>query len=716
MTTRIWLATTVLLLLAPSAVEAATQLHTVRVAQGLSSPLFVTSPPGDTARVFIVERRGADNRGRVKILKNGTILPRAFLTTPVLSTGSEQGLLGLAFAPDYATSGRLYINYTRSDGTTIIERRLVSADPDTANAAGTTILSIPQPAANHNGGWLGFGPDGYLYVAMGDGGGAGDPGDRAQNLNSLLGKMLRLDVSGALYTSPPSNPFSGPTTGLDEIWAYGLRNPWRPSFDRFTGDLVIADVGQGAIEEINFAPSTSTGGENYGWRCYEGSNFYTESTTIPCGSCLAAGCPKVFPAHQYDHSGGRCSVTGGYVYRGCAIPDLQGQYFFADYCAGRIYSGRFSGGLLTGIADRTAEVAPGGGLAIGLITSFGEDARGEIYICDQDGEVYKIVPETPVAEADMPVLRRGTARGDTLGSTTPGNALLPGITAFADAGSRIRGVGYLKGAAIRECAAAAAGCLASRLRLWPFDIDVLACVDSVAGQLSRQLTFTNRSATSQALAYTDVITPHLNGNEDGATTTAPAGSGLSAKVALYDSFQPNMYIRHWGAASGSVAFTADVDTAAQVVARVAADAPLGGGTSAGPATVGLALGFDFGSVAPLASRTVTIYTVVQGSPPSGVEDTPPTAPRRVLEVGPVPFRADLTLDLTLTRAEAASVDVFDARGRLVRRLLRRTLPAGAHTLMWDGRDASNRRAPAGIYFVRYRDGRATEVRRAVLLR
>ncbi len=704
------------MLAAAHASNAATPLHTVLVAQGLSFPLFATSPTGDTARLFIVERRGADDRGRVKILKNGLILARPFLTTPVLATGTEQGLLGLAFAPDYATTGRLYIDYTRSDGTTIIERRVVSADPDSADAAGVTILSVAQPAANHNGGWLGFGPDGYLYVALGDGGGAGDPGDRAQDLNALLGKILRLDVSGATYVSPPTNPFSGATPGLDELWAYGLRNPWRPSFDRLTGDFIIADVGQNAIEEIDFAPSTSVGGENYGWRCYEGSSFFTESTTTPCGFCLAPDCPKVFPAYEYDHSGGRCSVTGGYVYRGCAIPDLQGQYFFADYCAGQIYSGVFSGGALTNVVNRTAELAPGGGLSIGLIPSFGEDARGEIYICDVDGEVYKIVPETAVAEADMPVMRRATAIGDTLGSTTPGNALLPGITAFADAGSRIRGAGYLKDAAIRECAEAGAGCIASRLRCWPFDVDLEACVDPAAGQLTRRFIFTNRSTTPQPLAYVDVITPRLNGDEDGASTEAPAASDRSAILVLYDSFQPTRYARHWGTASAGVSYSADIDSASQLVARVDADAPLGGGTSAGPAVVGLALGFDFGSVQAAAAETVTVYTVVQVDPPTAVAENFRDAPARRLHVGPVPFRSELRLALTLPRAGEASLDIYDVQGRLVRRLLHGALPAGSHRLLWDGRTEGGSHAPAGIYFIRYADASAAEVCRVALLK
>ena len=378
--------------LAHSAVsaQAVTLLTTVRVAQGLALPTFVTAAPGDTARLFIVEQRGSDARGRIRIVKHGVLLARPFLTTAPLSTGFEQGLLGLAFAPDFAVTGRFYINYTRADGTTILERHTVSADPDSANPAGTEILTVPQPFDNHNGGWLGFGPDGYLYVALGDGGSSGDPGDRAQNLNTRLGKILRIDVSGATFSIPPNNPFVG-VTGLDEIWAYGLRNPWRPAFDRATGDLVIADVGQNQLEEIDFQPASDPGGKNYGWRCYEGTAFFSESATIPCGSCLAAGCPKVPPAHEYSHTLGRCSVTGGYVYRGSAIPDHAGTYFFGDYCAGKIYSGSFVGDTLLFVRDRTAELAPGGGLSIESITSFGEDASGELYICDQGGEVFKIV-------------------------------------------------------------------------------------------------------------------------------------------------------------------------------------------------------------------------------------------------------------------------------------------------------------------------------------
>src|SRR5438093_7271723 len=332
--TRRLLILTFLIAAAAHEAGAATPLTTVRVASGLSLPLYVTTPPGDTTRLFIVEQRGpGSNRGRIRILKSGAVLATPFLTTGPLATGTEQGLLGLAFAPDYSTTGRFYINYTDSiGGTTVIERFTVSANPDVANPTGTRILTIPQPFENHNGGWIAFGPDGYLYFSTGDGGSGGAPDDRAQNLNVLLGKILRIDVSGATYTSPPSNPYFGATPGLDEIWAFGLRNPWRNSFDRKTQDLVIADVGQSQREEIDFAAAGTGAGANYGWRCFEGTLSYAASTTIPCGSCSAPGCPKVFPAYEYAHTLGRCSVTGGYIYRGCAIPDWNGVYFFADYC------------------------------------------------------------------------------------------------------------------------------------------------------------------------------------------------------------------------------------------------------------------------------------------------------------------------------------------------------------------------------------------------
>ena len=427
----------------PTPAGATTALSVERIATGLTRPVLATSPSGD-ARLFIVEQRGADQRGRIRIYKDGALLPTPFLTTAPLATGNEQGLLGLAFPPDFATSGVFYINYTSAGGagTTRLARHHVSVgNPDRADSLGEVFFSLTQPFTNHNGGWLGFGPDGYLYVAVGDGGDAGDPGDRAQNLNSHFGKLLRLDVSGATgYLSPATNPYVGVAGTLPEIWSFGLRNPFRCSFDRATGDLIIGDVGQLSWEEVDFAKAPERGrAANYGWKCWEGNHPYGTSTTTPCTSCTQTSC-FVFPAHEYDHSGGRCSITGGYVYRGCAIPDLQGTYFFGDYCSGQVYSGKFAGGVLTGVTDRATELALGTPYVIDQISSFGEDAAGEIYLCDLGGQVYKIVPRTGVAEADMAALSMLTSSGDVLGASAPGNAHLPGITPFADAGQRLEDV------------------------------------------------------------------------------------------------------------------------------------------------------------------------------------------------------------------------------------------------------------------------------------
>ncbi|HET9253228.1 MAG TPA: PQQ-dependent sugar dehydrogenase [Candidatus Eisenbacteria bacterium] len=402
-----WLLASAFLIAGPHG-AGAIPIKTIRVAQGLSMPLFVTAPPGDTARLFIVEQWGGDGRGRIRIVKNGTLLPTPFLTTGVLSTAFEQGLLGLAFAPDYASTGRFYIHYTNTSDDIVIARHTVSANPDIANPTGTILLTIPKNFDTHNGGWIAFGPGGYLYIATGDGGGIGDPSDNAQNRETLLGKILRIDVSGSTYTSPPTNPYAGAIPGRDEIWATGLRNPWRASFDRSTGDLIIADVGQAGYEEVNFAAS-GTAGANYGWRCYEGNHAYQFSTTNPCGSCTDPSCPMVAPAHEYFHSGGRCSITGGYVYRGYDIPDLRGTYFFGDYCTGEIWSGQFVGGVLTNVQSRNAELEPAG-ISIDNLSSFGEDARGEMYLCDIGGEVFKIVPVDPSDVEPTPMPARAELR------------------------------------------------------------------------------------------------------------------------------------------------------------------------------------------------------------------------------------------------------------------------------------------------------------------
>ena len=553
-------------------------------------------------------------------------------------------------------------------------------------------------------------------MALGDGGSGGDPGDRAQNINEPLGKILRFDVSGAGAVAAPGNPFAGAVPGLDEIWSFGLRNPWRCSIDRTTGDLVIGDVGQFNWEEIDFAPASAGRGPgwNYGWKCFEGNATYGISTTTPCGSCTAPGCDLKFPAHVYGHTSGRCSVTGGYVYRGCQIPDLQGSYFFADYCGNQIYSGKFAGGALTQVTDRTVELDPPGTFAIATVSSFGEDASGELYVCDlAGGEVFKIVPRNPVAEADMPVLRVPTVLGDTLGATTPGNALTPGIVPFADLGSRIRGVGYLKNAQLRGCSEANGNCLTSHLRLAPFDLDITSCVDPDSATLTRTFVLRNTGATAQSLAYVDVVAPYLNGDADRAYAVATPTGSASASLVLFDASNPTRYITQRGFATGA-AFSMDADSASVLVARVGADQPLANRPAVGPARAALALGFDFGSLAPAAAETLVVVTRLELVPPVGVE--PGIEADRTLAlraVGPVPFRTTLQLGVDLPRAGRVQLEVFDVRGRRVRTLLDREAGAGTHPVQWDGRDERGRELGAGIYFLRMQSGGATRSLRVV---
>jgi glucose/arabinose dehydrogenase len=373
-------------------------LTTERVAVGLDKPLAFAHA-GDPDRAYIVQQRG---RILVLDLTTDTVLPTPFLDLSgrVSQAGNERGLLGLAFHPDYQNNGLFFVDYTDiNTGATVIAQFGVSGDPDVADPASfLQLLTFAQPFSNHNGGWIGFGPnDGLLYISAGDGGSGNDPGNRAQTITGmLLGKILRIDVdgddfpgdSGRNYAIPLTNPFVG-VTGDDEIWDYGLRNPWRSTFDRATGDLWIADVGQNAIEEIDFEPANSPGGNNYGWRCMEGS-----SCTGLTG-CTCNGPGLVLPIHEYTHAEG-CSVTGGYVYRGAAIPHLRGTYFFSDFCSATLWSFRYDGLNKTEFADRTAELAPGGGAAINSVASFGEDAAGELYICDLGGEVFRVIPRCRV--------------------------------------------------------------------------------------------------------------------------------------------------------------------------------------------------------------------------------------------------------------------------------------------------------------------------------
>ena len=359
---------------------ASAQITTEVIATGLSRPVFVTHAPGDFNRIFVIEQR-LGSTGQIRIIELGTdtLLPTPFLTQAV-NTSNEEGLLGLAFHPDYATNGKFYINYTTSAGgrRTIVDEFTVSSDPNVADLSSRRqILTIAQPFSNHNGGWIEFGPDGFLYISTGDGGSGGDPGNRSQTItNQLLGKMLRVDVDGddfpadtaRNYAIPASNPFVG-VTGDDEIWAYGLRNAWRNAFDPATGDLYTADVGQNAREEINFQAASSTGGENYGWRCYEGNNTFN-LTGCPAASTLE------FPIVDYTHANGNCSVTGGIVYRGCALPELDGTYFYADYCSGILRGIRYDGSAVISDIDYAPQIGGGFGIA-----SFGADAFGEMYIC-----------------------------------------------------------------------------------------------------------------------------------------------------------------------------------------------------------------------------------------------------------------------------------------------------------------------------------------------
>ncbi len=384
MRTTLSLSAILLLPLALSSSAAAQTLGTVRVASGLSSPLYAGAPAGDFDRLFIVEQSTA----RIKILNlsSGSINGTPFLDIgSIASSGGERGLLGLAFHPSYASNGLFYVNYTDNGGDTVISQYSVSSNPDIASSGSAVVIFGPQnqPYSNHNGGCIQFGPDGMLYCGMGDGGSGNDPGNRAQNLGRYMGKMLRFDVDAGPPYIPSDNPFLSNGSAHDEIWAYGLRNPWRFSFDRDTGDMYIADVGQNAYEEIDFQAASSSGGENYGWRCMEGDNCTGLS------GCTCSSSSLTDPIKTYSHSLG-CSVTGGYVYRGADIPGLGGTYFYADYCSGRIWSFRYVGGAVTEFTTRTSELTPDVG-SIGLITSFGEDAAGEMYIVDGGGEVFKLV-------------------------------------------------------------------------------------------------------------------------------------------------------------------------------------------------------------------------------------------------------------------------------------------------------------------------------------
>jgi len=340
------------------------------VTDRVEAPVWLTSPPGDP-RLFVVEQQG-----RIRVIRDGHLLEQPFLDiTRSVSDGGERGLLSVAFHPDYAHNGQLFVNYTDRNGDTRIERYRVSDDPDRADpASAQLVLAIDQPYANHNGGLVMFGPDGKLWIGMGDGGSGGDPGDRAQNPHELLGKLLRIDVDrGDPYGIPPDNPFADGRTGRAEIWALGLRNPWRFAFDQ--GRVYIADVGQNRWEEVDVADAR-TPGLDYGWRHREGRHAFK------AGAPGVPGARRVEPALEYGHDDG-CSITGGFVYRGRAVPSLAGHYVYADYCSGWIRSFRMNGDAVTD--QRTWDVPQ-----VPSITSFGQDAHGELYVLSGHGGVYRI--------------------------------------------------------------------------------------------------------------------------------------------------------------------------------------------------------------------------------------------------------------------------------------------------------------------------------------
>lgn len=349
---------------------------TALVATGLSAPTDIAAPPikGDD-RLFVTERVGT-----IKILSKKDeqkVTPFLDISAKVKDDKGEMGLLGMTFHPNFATNGFFFVNYVDKDMNTTIARFTVNADGVADPASEKVIFKVKQPYPNHNAGGLAFGPDGMLYIPLGDGGSGGDPENRAQNKGEFLGKLLRVDVdNGDPYAVPSSNPFINDASFKPEIWAWGLRNPWRISFDKKTNDLYVADVGQGKVEEVNIQKTTSKGGENYGWRCYEGSKTYNASANCPDISTIT------MPAFEYDHSNGRCSITGGYVYRGSRITSLDGSYIYGDLCSGEIMQAKQDGDKW---AQTTLVKTPFS------ISTFGQDFNGEVYVADlTTGSIYEL--------------------------------------------------------------------------------------------------------------------------------------------------------------------------------------------------------------------------------------------------------------------------------------------------------------------------------------
>ena len=384
------------------------ELTFAEVFRGISGATSITHAGDGSGRLFVSEQVG-----RVLVHDGESLLSAPFLDIrDRVRAGGERGLLSLAFHPTYATNGYFFVNYTDLGGGTVVSRFQVSSDSNLADPESEVILfQAAQPRRNHNGGQIQFGPDGYLYIGMGDGGGAGDPPNLAQDLSSVMGKMLRVDIDqGSAALAPESNPFVNTPNARAEIWAYGLRNPWRFSFDRLTGDMFIGDVGQNAVEEISFQPAGSPGGENYGWRLMEGSRCYNPPT-----NCNAPG-SLVLPILEYANSGGNCggSVTGGYRYRGTRHPQLSGTYFFADYCTGELFAAYQENGAWEQLGPRETGIT---------IRTFGEDEAGEIYFADS-GVVYRIDAPRPLPQ----ISEGGVVNSATL---EVGSGLAPGSLATA---------------------------------------------------------------------------------------------------------------------------------------------------------------------------------------------------------------------------------------------------------------------------------------------
>lgn len=362
-------------LVVPATTAAAFKISLARITSGLSSPTQITNAGDGTGRLFVVEKRGT-----IRVIEGGVLKAGYFMDIrSLVSETGERGLLGLAFHPDFKTNRQLFVYYTNNGGDIVLSRY-------TTNATRTNVdESLPRPLlviehsaqTNHNGGSLAFGPSGNLFIGVGDGGGSGDPNNNAQKKTTLLGKILRINVNGTgsgpydRYSIPAGNPYAGATAGLDEIWDIGLRNPWRISFDRGTGKLFIADVGQNRYEEINREEATFGGGRNYGWSAMEGKHCYKASRCPMAGDTL--------PVAEYSHSGGNCSITGGYVYRGTLQSAFRGYYVFADYCSGRIWTLAHAGTAIALRADTSVN-----------ITSFGEGESGEIYAVTSSGYVYRV--------------------------------------------------------------------------------------------------------------------------------------------------------------------------------------------------------------------------------------------------------------------------------------------------------------------------------------